>query len=270
MLKKRLIFTFLYSDGYFVQSRNFNLQSVGNINWLKKNYNLTNISNFIDELIVIDVSRNKKNKKKFLKNLNEISQNFFIPITAGGGIKTLDDAKNLMENGADKIIINTMMFGNLSKINEIARIYGSQSIIGSLDYRYIKNNILLYSNNGEKQINSSFSKFLQKLNKINVGEILLHSIDQDGTGMGLDLKILKFFKRNISKPIIISGGCGNHLHIVEGLRNKKINAVATSNLFNFMNDGLELARKQMYQNKFEITFWDPTEIKKLKNLFIKK
>ena len=270
MLKKRLIFTFLYSNGYFVQSRNFNLQNVGDLNWIKKNYKLTNISNFIDELIVIDILKNQKNQKKFIKNLKEISNNFFIPITAGGGIKNLEDAKNLLENGADKVIVNSMLFENINKINDIAKVYGSQSIIGSLDYKYYNNNVLLFSSNGENLIKKPFSFLIKKLNKLNLGEILLHSIDKDGTGMGLDLNILKYIKKNIKKPIIISGGCGNYLHIVEGLKNKKINAVVTSNLFNFINDGLELARKQMYKKKIELTNWNPEKIKSLKNLFSKK
>ena len=85
MIKKRLIFTLLYSDNFFFQSRNFNIQKVGDISWLEKNYNFKNISYYIDELIILDISRNEKNKEKFIKNINKISEFCFVPITVGGG-----------------------------------------------------------------------------------------------------------------------------------------------------------------------------------------
>ena len=88
MLKKRLIFTLLYADGHFMQSRNFNIQKVGDINWLRKNYNLNSISSYIDELIILDISRAKRSLDEFIMNLKKISKEFFIPITAGGGIRS--------------------------------------------------------------------------------------------------------------------------------------------------------------------------------------
>ena len=99
MLKKRIIFTLLYSNGFFVQSRNFNLQIVGDINWLKHNYNFKKISRFIDELIIIDISRSQKSLKNFVKSVREISKDIFAPLTLGGGIDNFEKVKILMKNG---------------------------------------------------------------------------------------------------------------------------------------------------------------------------
>ena len=107
MLKKRIIFTLLYSDGYFFQSRNFNIQKVGDIEWLLLNYNFDNISHFIDELIILDISREKKDRDNFLKNANKLIKKCFIPITFGGGISSLNIAKEYLSSGADKILINS-------------------------------------------------------------------------------------------------------------------------------------------------------------------
>lgn len=267
MIKKRLIFTLLYADGYFMQSRNFNIQKVGDINWLRKNYNLKNISNYIDELIIIDISRSKRNLDEFIVNLKKISKDFFIPITAGGGIRSFKHAATLLRNGADKILINSILDSNEKLIKQISKIYGSQSIIAGIDYICTENNkIICFTNNGRELVKKNFSMYLKKINTFEVGEIFVNSIDKDGTGMGLDLAILKKIPINFVKPIIISGGCGNHNHIKEGLKKKGINAVSTANLFNFINNGFKIVREELFKDNFEITKWNPSKIVKLKNI----
>ena len=123
---KRIILP-IYCDDYFVHSRNFNLQKVGDVNWLENNYNFNKISNFIDELIIIDISRSKKNIDSFIECVQRITSSCFMPITLGGGIDDLEKAKLLLSNGADKVIINTNL--NLSIAKEISKNYGEQSII---------------------------------------------------------------------------------------------------------------------------------------------
>ena len=135
MLKKRLIFTLLYEDGFFVQSRNFNLQKVGDIEWIKKNYNFRNISFFIDELIILDISRGDKDSNKFIENIKKISELCFVPISIGGGVDTCEKAQKILSNGADKILLNSINFANKEIIKEISNIYGKQSIILAVDIK---------------------------------------------------------------------------------------------------------------------------------------
>jgi len=132
MLKKRLIFTLLYQDENFYLSRNFKLQKVGNLQWLKKNYNFSLIAKSIDELIILNVSRNKNDIKKFTDTIKKVIENCFIPVSVGGKITHLDVAKKYIDAGADKLVVNSNLF-DLSLIDKIAKTYGEQSLIGSLD-----------------------------------------------------------------------------------------------------------------------------------------
>ena len=122
MLKKRLIFTLLVDGEDFVLSRNFTLQKVGNIEWLLKNFNFLKISSFIDELIILNVRNKKKNFKKFCSIIQDVTREIFIPIAAGGGIENVDDVKNILRNGADKIVINTLLIENHKELQKISKV----------------------------------------------------------------------------------------------------------------------------------------------------
>ena len=112
MIKKRIIFALLYQDGYFYLSRNFKLQKVGDLNWLINNFGFGITSNHIDELICLLVKKQptQKDKNLFLKDINELRKKIFIPITLGGGVRSLSDVKNLFNNGADKVLLNSSIF----------------------------------------------------------------------------------------------------------------------------------------------------------------
>ena len=135
MLKKRLIFTLLHDSGNFMLSRNFRLQKVGDLNWLKRNYDFQKISFYIDELIILDVSRKDRSIEKFCEILKEISYGCFVPISSGGGIRSMNDAKKILRSGADKIILNTTLFEDFKLVKELSREFGQQCIVGSLDIK---------------------------------------------------------------------------------------------------------------------------------------
>jgi len=110
MLKKRIIFTLLYDNGNFVLSRNFRLQKVGNLDWLKKNYDFSKISFYIDELVVLDVSRKNRDLNLFCENLKILTKDSFVPVAAGGGINSYEHASKLLKSGADKLVLNSSLF----------------------------------------------------------------------------------------------------------------------------------------------------------------
>ena len=254
MLKKRLIFTLLFEDNQFILSRNFRRQKVGDINWLHKNYNFSKLSFYIDELIVINISK-KNNFDQFSDNLKSIVKNCFVPVTAGGGIRNINHAKMLLRSGADKIIINSSLFHN-EKLNlELVSSFGRQCVVGSIDVKKKSDNIYeIYTNYGETKI-SSLRDFSQKFNFNKIGELYLNSIDKDGTGQGYDLGILDFLDSNCSVPIIFAGGAGNSLHLLEGLKHDRVDAVSTANLFNFVGDGLSKARHNLIEKKMQLANW---------------
>ena len=256
MLRKRIIFTLIYSDGFFNQSRNFRLQRVGNENWLENNYKFSKIANSIDELILIDATRSNKDIQKFSKILSEIVENVFIPICAGGGINTIKDADLMFSSGADKIILNTALYENPKLVKDLVQIYGAQSVVASIDYKKIKNQKKVFINNGTVQINSDLNKHIQNIQNLGIGEIYLNAIDQDGTGFGYDVETIHEIASEIKIPLIIAGGAGNEKHLIEGLEIDHVNAVATANLFNFIGDGLPNARKKMINFGINLASWN--------------
>lgn len=267
MLKKRIIFTLLYNNGFFVQSRNFNLQKVGDFKWIIKNYNFRNISFFIDELIILDISRDKRDINKFIYSVENIIDSCFVPVAVGGGIDSLEKAKILLSKIADKVILNTINYSKPNVIKEISEVYGEQSVLVSVDLKQQQQDYYIYMNNGRELASISPLDFFGQMTKLPFGEIILNSIDKDGTGNGLDIEIVNLIPDSFNKPIIISGGCGNSEHINNGLKNSRISAVATANLLNFVGDGLKLARNDLLKKNNFFPEWDLKKFSDLENVF---
>ena len=238
-----------------MQSRNFRLQRVGNLNWLEKNYKFQDISFSLDEIIVLDATKSMKNIVKFAETISNLVNDVFIPIAAGGGIRSVEDAELLFKSGADKLVINTALYENPELIKELVRIYGTQSIIASIDYKIINGNIEVFIRDGTIRIDIPLLEYIKHLHTLKVGEIYLNSIEQDGTGFGYDIGTINTLENEIFVPLIIAGGAGNETHLINGLRLKMVNAVATANLFNFIGDGLPNARKKILQKGINISNW---------------
>jgi cyclase len=256
MLRKRIIFTLIYADGYFMQSRNFRLQRVGDLRWLEKNYHFQNIAFSIDELIVVDASRGNKSIQKFSTMLSQLVDDIFIPLTAGGGIRSMTDAEILFNSGADKILLNTVLLQDINLVKELVSKYGSQSIIASIDYRNIEGINTVYNMDGTEKCEMTLTAYIEYLESLNIGEIYLNSIDRDGTGFGYDIETISKIACNVKKPLIIAGGAGNEKHLADGLDFDHVNAVSTANLFNFIADGLPKARKYIFKNGYNIANWE--------------
>ena len=195
MLRKRLIFTLLFEKGSFHLSRNFRLQKIGNYKWLKKNYDFSLIANSVDEIILLNVARNETEINNFTEIIKIFTKECFIPISAGGKISSLEIAKKYIKAGADKLVINTNLF-NESMLNKISNTFGEQCIVGSLDYSKQDTKFSFFKNNGSILINQNIKNIFKKISKLPIGEVILNSIDMDGTGNGFDFKILKHIPRN--------------------------------------------------------------------------
>jgi len=255
MLRKRIIFTLIYSQGFFMQSRNFRLQRVGNLKWLENNYKFQNIAFSLDELIVLNATRDQKDIEEFALTVNKLVNDVFIPIAAGGGIRSLADAELLFNSGADKIVLNTLLYTNPEIVSLLIQKYGSQSIVASIDYKtdgYINK---VFINDGKVELKKTLEEYLIYISSLNIGEVYLNSIDKDGTGFGYDFDTIMNIKNGLKVPLIIAGGAGNESHLIEGLNLDGINAVATANLFNFIGDGLPKARAKVIEAKGNVANW---------------
>lgn len=256
MLRKRIIFTLIYSDAYFMQSRNFRLQKVGNLTWLERNYKFQNIAFSLDELIVLDATKEKKSIADFARTISNLVNDVFIPIAAGGGIRSMSDAELLFNSGADKIVLNSALIKNPELVSNLVKTYGSQSIIGSVDYKIVNGVQEVYINDGTEKIDFSLREYLRYIETLDIGEIYLNSIDQDGTGFGYDFDNILKLQDEINLPLIIAGGAGNEKHLIDGLNLSGVSAVATANLFNFIGDGLPNARKHIIDSGQNIANWN--------------
>lgn len=255
MLRKRVIFTLLYSSGKYCLSRNFNLQIVGDYEWLLNNYNFSNISQYIDELIILDVSRDKRNMSDFCEQIALLSKSCFIPIAAGGGISSTEYADKIYKAGGEKIVINSLLFTNPKKIKELANKFGRQAIVGSIDIKMIANDVKFYIKNGTYEVDQPTGKIINHLSKLPLGELYINSIDNDGVGNGLDMKLIDLFKNKIKIPIILAGGVGRPNHFLDGFNNPFVSAVSTAHLFNFVGNGLEITRGMLYEQGSNIAHW---------------
>lgn len=268
---KRIIFTLLYKDGYFTQSRNFRNQNVGDIKWLFKNYNFSNISQGIDEIILLNISSDKNYSSKFLKIISEISKKCFVPIAAGGQINDIATAEDYIKSGAEKLVINSLLFKKPNEYIKISKKFGSQCLIANIDIlKSIKNNkniFNLYSNSSQIKINFDLNKWVNKAKECGAGEILIQSIYRDGTGKGIDTDILKSIKKNLDLPLIIMGGIGNKNHLHQALKYDQIDAVSTANLLNFVGSTFNSFRKELIKTNLPLVQWDEKKFSTLKNYF---
>jgi cyclase len=184
-----------------------------------------------------------------------MSRNCFIPIASGGGIRSIEDAAKLFSIGTDKIILNHCLTFNHLVVEEIADKYGKQAIIGSIDYKLEKDKYYCRVVDGDRKATlTDMSESQDKLAIAKVGELLLTSIDRDGTGNGMDMNILKLFK-DVESPIILSGGAGTSEHLTEALNHPQVDAVSTGNLLNFIGDSLMHARESIKDKGIELAEW---------------
>lgn len=265
MIKKRLIFTLLVDNGQFQLSRNFSRQKVGDLNWLFNSYHAESILHSIDELVVINLSKSREGFISFINLLQDLSQHCFMPIAAGGGVTSIEQARQIFCAGADKIILNSSLFTNFELVNQIANSYGKQSVIGSIDCRTNEGNTVIYIDHGQTRIEKNLEEAFVYISSLPIGELYLTSIEQDGTGRGYDIDLLNKVQNWVRVPIIASGGVGKFEHLFEGIQIDRVTGVSTANLFNFIGDGLQRAREYLCQKGINMATWDFNQLEVLTN-----
>lgn len=260
MKKKRLIPILLLQNGNLVQSKGFNsFQNLGNpIHAVKR------LSQWgSDELIYLDISRNNKydierddlkykNTNNFLSIIKKVSKVTFMPITIGGKIKNLKDVEKRIKIGADKVSINSGALMNPKLVNDIAKEFGSQCLVISIDVRLIKNQYKIYSHGGTKQSEYNLDEWIKIVINNGAGEILINSIDRDGSKKGYDISLLNFVQKISKIPVIACGGVGHWKHFYEGFKKTNVDAVAAANIFHHFDQSVYLSKKFLYEKKINI------------------
>jgi len=164
------------------------------------------------------------------------------------------------------VVVNTPLFDNDALIRELAADFGQQCIVGSIDFKYVNGiGYQIFIDNGERRIEGTLGEWLDKILNLPVGDLYLNSIDRDGTGQGYDLQVLEELQTTIPIPVIIAGGAGQYHHLAEGLKDDRVDAVATAHLFNFVGDGLAKARFGLLEQGVSLGEWDIEKARSLKN-----
>tara|TARA_B100001765_G_C19489394_1_gene333093 strand:+ start:658 stop:1413 length:756 start_codon:yes stop_codon:yes gene_type:complete len=204
-----------------------------------------------DEMIIVDIgaSKNKKINYNYLKRL---SKECIMPLALGGGIHSESDVIKMFENGADKIVINSMFFDDVNLLKKIILKFGSQSVVFSLDLRKENNKYKIFSNSiNSKSSKLSVKNVLKKVSDIGIGEILFNSVDRDGTMLGYDYKLLKLISNEVKVPIIAAGGCGKSEDCVLAIKSGA-NAVSAGSIFYWVGESILSVKKIMYKKDLNV------------------
>ena len=186
-----------------------------------------------DELIYIDAVASLYGRNNLLEIVKKTAENIFIPLTVGGGIRSLDDIKNLLRAGADKVAVNTGAIHNPDLIKKGALAFGSQCIVSYIEAKHINGRYEAMTDNGREVTGKNVFDWAKQVVDLGAGEILLTSIDNEGTGLGYDLELIKAIAEEVPVQVIASGGCGKTEHIIEASKIGKADAVSASSIFHY-------------------------------------
>jgi len=254
MVKKRIIPVILLRNGVIVQSRMFKRhQPIGTPTAAVERFS----SWESDELIYLDISstgsydlnRNDLNHPEF-SSISEIvklvSKKCLMPLTFGGGIRTMEDVEQRIKNGADKISLNTMAIDQPSFISEVARRFGSQAVVISVDVKKEETGDYLVYKRGKEKTNLDPISFSKRCENLGAGEILLNAIHKDGTGTGFDIDLIRQVAAAVEIPVIAMGGAGSWDHFDEVLSMTKASAVAAANIFQHSENSVYNCKKNLF------------------------
>ena len=243
MLKKRIIPCLDINKGRVVKGINFvNLVDAGDPTEQAKIYN----DNGADEICFLDISASNENRNIILDVVKKTTEKCFVPLTVGGGVRNIQDISNLLLAGADKVSINTAATMDEDLIKESSKKFGSQCIVIAVDAKRVdKNKWEVFTHGGRKPTGKNVLEYVKKMESLGAGEILLTSMDKDGTKKGYDLDLTEKVSKLISLPVIASGGVGNLEHLYQGFEIGKADAVLAASIFHFGKFSIKEAKKYL-------------------------
>jgi len=249
MLKKRIIPCLDVKDGRVVKGINFiDLVDAGDPVEQAKFYS----ENGADEICFLDISASLEERDTMLSVLKKTAEEVFIPLTVGGGIKSIKNIKDSLMAGADKVSINSAAINNPNIIKNASEHFGSQCIVVAIDVKKTGSSWTVYSHGGTINTDIEALSWLEKIQKLGAGEILLTSMDRDGTKLGFDLELLREANKILDIPLIASGGAGTKEHFYEGAQIGQADALLAASVFHFDEISILEVKQFLKKNNIDV------------------
>jgi cyclase len=241
VLKTRIIPTLLFKDVGLVKGVAFDSwRRVGAAMQSVRVYNMREV----DELVFLDIAATPRGQRPNFHEIDDLADNCFMPMTVGGGVKTIEDIRDLLAVGADKVAINTAAIDTPELIRDGAREFGSQCIVISIDVRRDDDGKAeTVTHCGRQLVGRDPVEWAKEAERLGAGEILLTSVERDGTMNGYDIDLVRDVTAAVNVPVIASGGCGNYAHMADVLTQTRAGAVAAASIFHFTEQTPREAKK---------------------------
>src|SRR5688572_17357389 len=242
VLAKRIIACLDVRDGEVVKGINFEgLRSAGDPAELARRYN----SEGIDELVILDITATLERRRALAETIRSVARELFIPLAVGGGIRTEDDAAAAVDAGADKVSLNTAALSNPGLITTLANRYGSQAVLVAIDAKRDGERFAVYARSGQSAANRDAVEWAREAEAAGAGEILLTSIDRDGTKSGFDCEMTAAVSRAVSIPVIASGGAGGRDHFVDVFTAGCADAALAASIFHYAETNVRSLKEHL-------------------------
>ncbi|MCU0344092.1 MAG: imidazole glycerol phosphate synthase subunit HisF [Ignavibacterium sp.] len=247
-MAKRIIPCLDVMNGRVVKGTNFiNLNDAGSAVELAERYYYEGA----DELVFLDITASLEKRKTLLQLVKEVARVIRIPFTVGGGISELEDISLLLNSGADKVSLNTSAVKNPELITEAAKKFGSQAIVAAIDVKKVENDFKIFIKGGKVETSIEAFSWCRTVSELGAGEILLTSMDKDGTKSGYDIEFLSSITKQISIPVIASGGAGNKEHFAEAFNND-VDACLAASLFHYQQLKISELKKYLSEKGIQV------------------
>jgi cyclase len=249
MLAKRVIPCLDVDNGRVVKGVKFvDIRDAGDPVEIARRYDLEGA----DELTFLDITASSDNRETMVHVVEQVAGEVFIPLTVGGGIRTLEDISRMLNAGADKVSINTAAVFNPEFVREAAEKFGSQCIVVAIDAKQVGDHWEIFTHGGRKPTGLDAVAWAKKMVDFGAGEILLTSMDRDGTRVGFDLAVTRAISEAVAVPVIASGGVGNLQHLADGINQGKADAVLAASIFHFAEHTIKEAKEHMAGQGIEV------------------
>ncbi len=249
MLAKRIIPCLDVTAGRVVKGVNFiELKDAGDPVEIAKRYNDAGA----DELTFLDITATSDDRDLILHIIESVAEQVFIPLTVGGGVRKVEDVRRLLNAGADKVGINTAAVTNPQLVADASGYFGSQCIVVAIDAKRVDDHWEIFTHGGRKATGLDAIEWARKMETMGAGELLLTSMDRDGTKSGFDLELTRAISDAVDIPIIASGGVGNLQHLVDGVKQGHADAVLAASIFHFGEYTVDEAKRYMKQHGVEV------------------